>query len=189
MAAINMASILAKAEKYMNTDKMQRQCQEKANQALLGKTTLKTVSCNGRSYSFEDAANKFLDVLFQVVASNDLTYAAREALGGDDFRRWKYTEPSKIGNVWHTYVYHAGDEYRPSLDERRYGGVNIVNLLDTGAKGGRPMKKVHGKWHGEDYWSKTVIPGIHFMEEAKYSFLGNYGSDYNVWDITIHRDE
>ena len=42
-----------------------------------------------------------------------------------------------------------------------------------------------GIWHGQETWSRTVIPGAHFVDDAVSSFMGNYASEYNVIDISI----
>ena len=47
------------------------------------------------------------------------------------------------------------------------------------------MRPVHGMWHGHETWSRTVIPGAHFVDNAVSSFMGNYASEYNVIDISV----
>lgn len=59
----------------------------------------------------------------------------------------------------------------------------MAALLNNGVD--HEMNRVHGIWHGQETWSRTVIPGAHFVDDAVSSFMGNYASEYNVIDISI----
>lgn len=87
-------------------------------------------------------------------------------------------------NTYIIGVYFVGDMTRPSLDEAKYGGINdIVALFNNGVD--HTMRPVHGLWHGKETWSRTVIPGTHFIEQAVTDFMGNYASEYNVTNISV----
>lgn len=178
MSAINMDSILAKAQACMNTSKKQAEVNELIDKVLLGQIKLET---SGNNHSVTEAAQKFIDVLRNEIDSSGLSSGAIQAICNTD-----YTKPAKFGNNYLIRVYFTGDLTRPSLQEAKYGNINdIAELFNYGVN--HKMNPVQGEWHGKNIWSKTVIPGAHFMESAINTFMANYSSEYNVTNISIER--
>lgn len=176
MAGINMGSILAKAQACMNTPKKQREVRNTIDQVVLGKMSIQ----QGMSvHTPEEAAAKFIEVLRNTIASSGLSAGAVNAISG-----LNHGSAHSIGNNQYIIdVYFDGDMSRPSLVPSKYGGINdLAELFDEGVD--HEMRPVHGTWHGHETWSRTVIPGTHFMEQAISDFMGNYASEYNVISIT-----
>lgn len=179
MSSINMSSILAKAQACMNTSKKKAEIRQIVNKVMLGQLTLQ--SGNG-THTPEEAAEKFIDVLYHEIESSGLSYNAISAISNIQHG----TAHQYGDNTYIIPVYFVGDLSRPSLNEARYGSINdIAELFNYGVD--HTMRPVHGEWHGKETWSRTVIPGTHFMESAVRDFLGNYGSEYNVVDIQLNR--
>lgn len=181
MAAINMQSILAKAQACMNTSKKQKEVRELINKVMLGQVTLQTSGTG--NHTPEDAAAKFIEVLHAEMNSAGLSPGAVEAIYD-----LNYTTGTRIGNTnqYLIRVYFTGDLSRPSLQESKYGSINdLAELFNYGVD--HKMHPVHGVWHGKETWSRTVIPGTHFMEQAITDFMSNYGSEYNVTNISIEK--
>lgn len=181
MAGINMASILAKAQACMYSDKKQKEVRDVVNRAMLGQIRLQT--SGGSAHTPEEAAAKFIEVLHTEMNSAGLSPGAIDAIYELD-----HTAPMRIGdrNEYLIRVFFADDLSRPSLQESKYGSINdLAELFNDGVD--HKMRPVHGEWHGEETWSRTVIPGTHFMEQAITDFLGNYGYEYNVTDIKLEK--
>lgn len=178
MASINMDSILAKARVCMDTSEKKAQVNNIVNKVILGQIKLET---SKNTHTPEDAASKFIEVLRGEINSSGLSVEAIDAISNLD-----YGAVHRVGeNAYVISVYFVGDLSRPSLDESRYGSINdLATLFNNGVD--HKMKAVHGKWHGRETWSKTVIPGTHFMEQAVQDFMSNYATDYNVTDIKIN---
>lgn len=179
MASINMASILAKAQACMNTGKKRNEVRQTVNKVMLGQLRLQT---GGGAHTPEEAAAKFIDVLHNEIESSGLSANAIAAISNI-----QHGSAHQVGdNTYIISVYFADDLSRPSLDEAQYGSINnLAELFNDGVD--HTMRPVHGEWHGNETWSRTIIPGTHFMEGAISNFLGNYGNEYNVVDIQLNR--
>lgn len=178
MAAINMSSILSKATHYMGGNAGQKKVDDVTSRIILGSIKLQS----GKStHTPEEAAEKFIGVLQDTINSSGLSVGAIEAISNID-----HGSAHNIGkNLYTIMVYFVGDMSRPSLDEVKYGSIqDIVALFNNGVD--HTMRPVHGLWHGEETWSKTVIPGAHFIEQAINDFMGNYASEYNVTNISVN---
>lgn len=177
MASINMDSILAKAKAHMGSSAGQSKVNTVVNKVMLGNIRLQS---GGTAHTPEEAASKFIEVLRNSINSAGLSEGAIGAVSNIE-----HGSAHSIGN--NTYiigVYFVGDMTRPSLDEAKYGGINdIVALFNNGVD--HTMRPVHGLWHGRETWSRTVIPGTHFIEQAVADFMGNYASEYNVINISV----
>lgn len=179
MASINMDSIIAKAKSCMSTSKKKAEVQNAIDNVLVGKMKIKT---GGGSivHTAEDAAIKFEEVLLKSINSSGLSANAISAISNID-----HTSPKRIGsNMYIIDIYFEGDLSRPSLDPSHYDDIhNIAALFNKGVD--HTMRPVRGEWHGVETWSRTRIPGTHFIENAVSDFMGNYASEYNVLDISI----
>lgn len=177
MASINMDSILAKAKAHMGSSAGQSKVNTVVSKVMLGNIRLQS---GGTAHTPEEAASKFIEVLRGSINSAGLSECAIGAVSNIE-----HGSAHSIGN--NTYiigVYFVGDMTRPSLDEAKYGGINdIVALFNNGVD--HTMRPVHGLWHGRETWSRTVIPGTHFIEQAVADFMGNYASEYNVINISV----
>ncbi len=177
MASINMDSILAKAKAHMGSSAGQSKVNTVVSKVMLGNIRLQS---GGTAHTPEEAASKFIEVLRGSINSAGLSEGAIGAVSNIE-----HGSAHSIGN--NTYiigVYFVGDMTRPSLDESNYGGINdIVALFNNGVD--HTMRPVHGLWHGRETWSRTVIPGTHFIEQAVADFMGNYASEYNVINISV----
>lgn len=177
MASINMASILAKSKAYVQSDAGQSKVNNVVNKVMLGNIRLQS---GGNTHTPEEVAAKFIEVLRNSIDSAGLSDGAIGAMSNIE-----HSSAHSIGhNTYIISVYFVGDMTRPSLDEAKYGGIDdIVALFNNGVD--HRMRPVHGEWRGHETWSKTVIPGTHFIEQAVTDFMGNYASEYNVTDISI----
>lgn len=180
MPSINIESIKKKAAEYMKTPKMQREVQNKVDKYMLGEISISFGRDRGAPPPPSLAAAKFIEVLQNEICSSGLSKDAIDAVSnlshGSAYRSGvnKYIIP----------IYFTGELSRPSLDPERYGGINnIVALLNSGVD--HKMHAVHGEWHGVETWSKTVIPGAHFIENAIRNFMSNYSTEYGVIDIDV----
>lgn len=178
MTSINMASILSKANAYMGTPSGENKKNTVVRKAVLGQINLQ----QGKStYTPEEAADKFIDVLKDSINSSGLSAGAIEAVSNI-----AHDNPSSLGgNIYTIRVYFSGEMSRPSLDPRSFpGGISdIVALFNNGVD--HTMRPVHGTWHGKEMWSKTTIPGTHFIENAVNTFMASYASEYNVIGISV----
>lgn len=179
MSSFNMDSILAKAEKCMNS-KEKRIGIEKLvdNKAMSDKLNLS----DGTFHTPTEAAVKFISVLQYEINSCGLSDGAISAINNII-----YTKPRKIStNTYEITVLFAGDLSRPSLQEAKYGRIkDLAELFNDGVD--HDMFSVFGEWHGKQVWSRTVIPGTFFMENAIDIFMGNYGNDYHVKNIRLRK--
>lgn len=177
MASINMESILAKAKAHMGSNVGQSKVDNVVNKVMLGNIRLQS---GGTTHTPEEAAAKFIEVLQSSIGSAGLSEGAIDAVSNIE-----HGSAHSVGhNTYIIGVYFVGDMTRPSLDEAKYGGINdIVALFNNGVD--HTMRPVHGLWHGKETWSRTVIPGTHFIEQAVTDFMGNYASEYNVTNISV----
>lgn len=177
MASINMESILAKAKAHMGSSSGQHKIDNVVSKVMLGNIRLQS---GGTAHTPEEAASKFIEVLRSSINSAGLSDGAIGAVSNIE-----HGSAHSIGhNTYIIGVYFVGDMTRPSLDEAKYGGINdIVALFNNGVD--HTMRPVHGLWHGQETWSRTVIPGTHFIEQAVTDFMGNYASEYNVTNISV----
>lgn len=177
MASINMDSILAKAKAHMGSSTGQNKIDNVISKVMLGNIRLQS---GGTAHTPEEAASKFIEVLRSSINSAGLSEGAIGAVSNIE-----HGSAHSIGhNTYIIGVYFVGDMTRPSLDEAKYGGINdIVALFNNGVD--HTMRPVHGLWHGKETWSRTVIPGTHFIEQAVTDFMGNYASEYNVTSISV----
>lgn len=177
MASINMKSILAKAQSHMESKVGQSKVDNVISKVMLGNIRLQS---GGTTHTPEEAASKFIEVLQSSINSAGLSEGAIKAISNIE-----YGSARNIGHSTYIIgVYFVGDMTRPSLDEATYGGINdIVALFNNGVD--HTMHPVHGMWHGKETWSRTVIPGTHFIEQAVTDFMGNYASEYNVTNISV----
>lgn len=171
----NESSIRSKCATSMKSAAVQSQMKTAGARAIRAGVGGK----NGTVHTPEEAAAKFIEVLRSTIASSGLSAGAMGAVSEID-----HTSAVPIGNdgTYSITVYFSGDASRPSLDEARYGGIDdIVLLFNNGVD--HTMRPVHGYWHGEEVWSRTTIPGAHFIEQAVSDFMGNYATEYNVISI------
>lgn len=173
---INMDSILAKAKAAIKTGNCKERYDDTVRKIMLGSIKLKS----GTLHTPEEAADKFIEVLLKTINSSGLSANAQAAISN-----LAHTAPVALGDgTYRIGVYFNENLSRPSLDEARYGGItDLAELFDHGmtTKSGKP---VHGVWHGQEIWSRTVIPGTGFMDAAVADFMGNYASEYNVISCT-----
>lgn len=172
-----MESILAKAKSHMGSNSGQNKVNNVVQKVMLGNIRLQS---GGSAHTPEEAASKFIEVLRSSISSAGMSEGAIEAVSNIE-----HGSAHSIGNnAYIVSVYFVGDMNRPSLDESKYGGINdIVALFNNGVD--HTMRPVHGLWHGKETWSRTVIPGTHFIEQAVTDFMGNYASEYNVTNISV----
>ena len=177
MASINMASILAKAQGYLDSKDGKARMDNIAQKVMLGQISLQS---GGNFHTPEEAAAKFIEVLRNSISSSGISSDAASAIS-----ELGCSSPRHIGNnIYEVDIYFEGNLSRPSLQEGIYGSIgNLAALLNNGVD--HTMKPVAGEWHGQRIRSRTVIPGVHFVQNAVSNFMGNYGQDYNVIDIQV----
>lgn len=175
---VNMRAVTSKAKKTVSSKEFKQEQDAYVRDALLGKVSISLE--NGTIHTAEEAADKFVSVLKNSINTSGLSANAIAAISDIE-----YGEPVFVGDKCVIAVWFSGDTSRPSLAPGAYpGGINrLEELLDKGVD--HRMRAVHGEWHGKDIWSRTTIPGAHFIDAAKIDFMANYGSEYNVTDITI----
>lgn len=178
MASINMDSILSKANTYLGSSSGMEKRNVCAQKALLGSISLKSGSVK---HTPEEAASKFIEVLKDSIDTSGLSPNAISAISSID-----YGDVTIHGNVGTVKIYFVGDMSRPSLAPNSYpGGISdIVALFNNGVD--HTMRAVHGTWHGKETWSRTVIPGTHFIEQAVNTFMGVYATEYSVISIDVN---
>lgn len=177
MAVVNTDAVLRKVQAYTETPAGKKKVQNFIKQAKVAHIRL---SSGQVIHTPEEAAGKFIEVLHNSIDSSGLSSGAISAVSDIE-----HGAAQSIGeNKWVIDVYFKGDLSRPSLDDERYDGIDdIVALFNNGVD--HRMHPVHGDWHGKETWSKTVIPGSHFIEQAIRDFMGNYATEYNVIDISV----
>lgn len=158
---------------YLNTS---------AGQSVLGGVTIA-----GGEQKAVEAADKLIATLHKTINSSglspsaiaavsDISHSAATRVGG--------SASSATGIQYKITVSFSGYLGRPSLDEARYGSIDdIVALLNNGV--GHTMRPVHGTWNGKETWSRTTIPGAHFIESAVSEFISAYGSQYRITSYSI----
>lgn len=126
----------------------------------------------------ELAAKKFIEVLQKEIKSSGLSPDAVNAI-----INLTHASVERLTNgTYAIRVYFKDDLSRPSLDVARYGEIrDLALLLNNGVD--HTMPQVHGTWKGEEWWSRTTIPGTHFMEHAIQTFMTNYAKKYHIIDI------
>ena len=175
---INMKSIQEAAGKVVNSRVFKKEQQEYTRAALLGRVSLGVA--NGSIHTASEAAEKFIEVLKNHISTSGLSANAAGAIS--DF---SFGTPACVGSRCTIGVSFAGNMHRESLAPGKYpGGIDRLDeLLDQGVD--HKMRPVHGEWHGQTVWSRTTIPGAHFIEAAKRDFMASYGREYNVVEINV----
>lgn len=178
--SINMSSIMSKARKVVKSTTGKQKIDKVIDEAMLGRFKLQLVE---DIYTPEETAEKFIQVLRRAISTSGLSDRAIAALDNLD-----YSEARKLSSgMYIIYVFWAGNMSRPSLLPSVYGDIeDLPGLLNDGVD--HKMKQIKGVWHGEEYRSRTVIPGAGFMEQAVSDFMGNYSDKYNVTGIEIIRE-
>jgi hypothetical protein len=171
-----MSSILAKAQSYMGSGDGKQLTNSLICKVMLGLHAMKGTSPNLP----EEAAKKFIEVLQNEINSCGLSAGAIDAISN-----LEHTATQRTGeNTYVIGVYFAGNLSRPSLDEAKYGGINnLAALFNNGVD--HTMHPIQGEWHGSEIWSRTTIPGTHFVDSAIRNFMSSYASKYNVTDISV----
>ena len=153
------------AKAYANMDSIM----SKAKSALTG---AKLAECRG---IVEGVANQAVDILRSSIAGSgtpgdvvgalqDISYGIRESGGGDDIQ---FEIDISFSSVT-----------RASLQPETYGGIdNLAALYNNGVD--HVMNPVHAEHFGQEIWSRTVIPGTHFMQAAAEEMKG-LGSNVTV---------
>ena len=138
----------------------------------------------------EEAASKFIEVLHKSIegrigqdyANGELSELAYNALYALD-----YGKPYKVGDSYYIDIYFDSDLHRDSIVPERYDGIdNIAALLNNGYRAHDVVFGIWEKHNGDSAYimSLPFRDGAHFVEQAIDDFMGNYGSEYNVWKIT-----
>lgn len=173
-----MGSILKEAEKTVKSREFKKEQEAYIQDVLSEKVTVKVA--NGSIHSAVETAEKFIEVLRNHINTSGLSGNAADAL-----QDLAFGNPVCSGSKCTIQVFFDGDMHRDSLDPSRYpGGIDRLDeLLDQGV--GHKMRPVHGEWHGNTIWSRTTIPGAHFIDAAVRDFMVSYGDEYNVVDIDV----
>lgn len=177
MAGVNMESILAKAQAYTESPEFKKKVSAKTDDIMLhgGGTPTGTLGAAISIAGASAAADKFIEVLQGEISS----------LGASIDAELTHSSPYKVGdNRYQITVDFSGGVHRESLYPEGYpGGINnIVALLNKGYSAG---KKVYGVWHGQQIASLQHRDGLGFISSAVSNFMGNYGNEYGVLDITV----
>lgn len=170
---------MSKAKACMNSPKKKQEVRKIIDGVISGRIVIENMS---GTRTPARAAEKFIEVLKDTINSSGLSAGAASAISelshGDPVETGEFTYKIK--------VYFSGDLHRPSLDPGTYGGIDdLAELFDVGVD--HHMQPVHGQWHGHETWSRTVILGAHFIEQAVSTFMGSYAAEYHVKNITINR--
>lgn len=177
MLTIDMASIRKKADGIVKSKEFKREEQQYIQEALTGNIIVNIG--NGSIHSAAEAAEKFIDVMRNHINTSGLSSNAAAAIND-----LSYGTPVCEGNRCTIKVFFE-DTHRDSLAPASYpGGIdNLEELFDQGV--GHKMRPVRGEWHGNTVWSRTTIPGTHFIDAAIRDFMTSYGTEYNVVDINV----
>lgn len=197
MSQINMASILKKAEEYMETPEMQKKVEEKIDSIVLGEISFyfgghNTNKVLGQTIDIKLAADKFIEVLINEIIAMAATDSSSIASGGlgptaiEALTKLVKGRPYKIGkNRYKIEISFSEDLSRESLSPEDYEGVqNIAALLN---KGYNASHSVYGVWkgHGDNpRFSLKHREGSHFIENAIQNFMGNYAYEFGVISVT-----
>lgn len=177
MPSANISGIVQKAMAYMDSPKMREKVKKHIDSVMIGIR----VAPSG-IHTPEEAAQKFIHVLENTINSSGLSENAKSAILHLD-----YGKPQILRDgSYQIRVFFTGDMTRDSLQPYKYGEIeDIAELFDTGVD--HKMHAVSGSWHGEKVWSRTVIKGAGFMDQAVSDFNGNYAADYGVIDVQVER--
>lgn len=179
MASIDMTSILAKARACMEKEETKKEVRKVVDDVMRGEAMIRA---SGDVHTIDDIASKFIEVLRWEIENSGLSPNAINSISDIGY---SYSAISD-SNDYLICVFFTKDLSRPSLMESKYGSINdLAELFNDGVD--HKMRAVHGTWHGDEVWSRTVIPGTHFMEQAITDFMGNYGYEYNVKNIELKR--
>lgn len=177
MIYVDMGAIRSKADNVVKSSSFQREKQNLIKAALSGSIK---IGMGGISIpSATEAAQAFIQVLTNHISSSGISANAASAISN-----LSYGSPNFSGETCNITVSFSGTA-RPSLVPERYpGGIShLEELFDKGV--GHTMRAVHGTWNGNDTWSRTTIPGAHFIDAAVSDFLASYGATYNVVGIEV----
>lgn len=174
---INWDSIMAKAQKRMESSDKKREIQKRTDDYML----------SGRfdgprpTWNVEDAAYKFVNVLLHAIYREGLP-ANVEAL----LERIEVGTPFKWSDgKYKIYVYFENDLDRSSMSTKKdYYDINLAKLYNDGVD--HVMKQIfETDPNGILRVSSSVIPFTGFIEQAVDDFMGNYSTEYNVQNIEI----
>lgn len=175
MASINMDSILSKANTFLGSSSGMKKRNVCAQEILSGKK-----NSGNFKHTPEEAASKFIEVLKNSIDTSGLSPNAISAISNID-----YGDVTIHGTTGTVKIQFVGDMSRPSLAPNVFDGIDdIVALFNNGVD--HKMRGVHGTWHGKETWSRTVIPGTHFIEQAVSTFMGLYAAEYGVISIDVN---
>jgi len=177
MAGINMASIIAKAQRYMESPKMKSKVQNVVDEIAFGVKVK-----GGGIHSVEDAGFKFADVLLRTIQTSGLDASVADAISHVDVGGM-----TKLKDGTYLIRVYISPQERESMSTlKSYPSVDLVELYNDGVD--HVMRQIfEHEDNGALKVSRTVIPGTHFMEQAVVDFMGNYSSEYNVISIDINR--
>ena len=164
MAQVNIDSIMAKIDAKLQSGDAKKRIDEITDE-----------KCEKIA---NEAGDKFIGVLRNAIRSSGISSDAADKISELEY------SVRKIGDgKYEAFVWFSGDQSRMSLK----GGDEMINklpyLLNNGVD--HTMHVVHGEWHDKEYYSRTKIPGAHFIEQAIIDFKANYGSDYGVEEVTF----
>jgi len=176
--SINWDSIMAKAQKHMESPTMQREVQKKTDSYMLdAKNTWSADSPN-----VTDAGYKFANTLLHAIYREGFMQNLEA-----DLENIEVGLPFKSSDGrYHIYVYFENDLDRTSMSTKKnYYDINLANLYNDGVD--HVMKRIFEyDEFGGLHISNNRIPATYFMEQAVEDFMGNYASDYNVIGIKIN---
>lgn len=173
-----MASIRKQADKIVNGAAFKKEKQEFIQSALIGNVTVDIG--DSPIHSAAEAADKFIDVLRGHIKTSGLSANVAAAISD-----LSHGAPVHVGDRCTIKVTFDGNLHRESLDSSRYpGGIDhLEELFDKGVD--HKMRSIRGEWHGNTVWSRTTIPGAHFIDAAIRDFMVSYGAEYNVVNIDV----
>lgn len=190
MATLNMASILSKAEHFVNkTAEGQKRKNGVIDKIMLNgggnSTNGSVITITGAS----GAAGKFIEVLQNEIQSNAGTNFGAGNLGAtaiEALSRLTHGEPYKVGeNKYQIEVWFTGNLRRDSLNVDDYDDIdNIAALLNNGYSA---RNRTYGIWLNHSNYSIPSLQnrtGAQFIQNAIRNFMGNYATEYGVSDIT-----
>lgn len=178
--SIDMGAVLGKGQKEVAPGgSKHKEFMEKFDGAMEGRTVLET---GGMKHTPAEAGEKFIEVLQAQIDGSGLSDGARAAIGDISL-----DGVSEIGEGKYTVGISISSHSSPSLQPEEYGQIdNLAKLFNHGVD--HVMRPVQGEYNGNVIWSRTVIPGAHFLQEAKAAFEGGYGGEYNVLEVAIVGD-
>lgn len=198
MSAIDMKSILSKAQKAIHSSEFQKRIEQKVDvMVMTGGASSTHNTASGRTatiYGANMAASKFIEVLQNEIKSHAISAGGGGFSAGglgatavDALIKLEHGRPVKVGkNRYQIGVWFTEDLSRESLAPGKYSGVeNIAALLNSGYSAGH---QVYGIWkgHGDERRASLVErDGAHFIENAIRDYMNNYAKDYGVIDIEI----